>query len=236
MEILNDIINYCNDNQGFFSALLGFLAILISVLTYYNQKKEQTKNIQENARLQRELTEQNNKLQADLQIRQIKLEKYNLLIINWRNLYKLENFIIMLTKSLKVDIQSGKEAIKNKDIDINMFYYLYEKYSYEKESEVFLYNILSYFNELNFLFDKAKLQHIELIHRIVYNFYSKMTLCHYYGRNNFSTLSDEEKKTLLTNIIDLLKLLYDSINDVLKYLESEINEYNLKHIQNIERN
>lgn len=67
------IISYCNTNQGFFSALLGFLAILISVLTYYNQKKEQTKNAQENAKLQRELTEQNNKLQVDLQLRQIKL-------------------------------------------------------------------------------------------------------------------------------------------------------------------
>lgn len=87
-----DFVEFCNDNEGFFSALLGFLAILISVLTYYNQKKEQTKNAQENAKLQRELTEQNNKFQADLQVRQIKVDSYKIRLECWIVLSKIENF------------------------------------------------------------------------------------------------------------------------------------------------
>lgn len=98
-----DFVEFCNDNEGFFSALLGFLAILISVFTYYNQKKEQTKNAQENAKLQRELeeknanlqrelTEQNNKFQADLQLRQIKLDSYKIRLECWVALSKIENF------------------------------------------------------------------------------------------------------------------------------------------------
>lgn len=101
------IIAWFNNNEGFV-AFLGVIAsfvvsvtaIVISVLTYRSQKKEQTKNAQEsaklqreleeknaklqmeleekNANLQRELTEQSNKLQEDLQKRQIKLDKFNI--------------------------------------------------------------------------------------------------------------------------------------------------------------
>lgn len=235
MEILNDIINYCNDNEGFFSALLGFLAILISVLTYYNQKKEQTKNAQENAKLQRELTEQNNKLQADLQLRQIKLEKYNLLIINWRNLYKLRNLIIILTQSLKVDIQNEKETIESEDIKIDDFYCLY-KIFINDDDENFLSNILCYLNELIFIFDKSKFEKIEQSLDLVYKFYMLIKSCHYHAQTNFSSVSEERKKEIPQGIIEILKLLYDDINEIVIELAHEINEYDLKHIQNIERN
>lgn len=133
------IISYCNTNQGFFSALLGFLAILISVLTYYNQKKEQTKNAQENAKLQRELTEQNNKLQVDLQLRQIKLDSYNLRYECWR---RLNNLIRLLKQFNMVWCPSFKEQINSfyYSLDINELSIIEYKESFE-QSFSFLNNI-----------------------------------------------------------------------------------------------
>lgn len=229
------IVSYCNSNQGFFSALLGFLAILISVLTYYNQKKEQTNNAQDNARLQRELTEQHNKLQADLQLRQIKLEKYNLLITNWRNLYKLKDLIAVLIISPKVDFESEEELTIDKFNTLEKFYYFYKNISYDDEKELFLYNILSNINELNFLFDKDKFQQLGQIRELIYKFYMRIKSFHYFAKNDFSHLTDEDKEDFLNKIIDTLKSLYDNINVILIELEHEINEYDLKNIQNIER-
>ena len=104
------IISYCNTNQGFFSALLGFLAILISVLTYYKQ----TKNAQENAKLQRELTEQNNKLQVDLQLRQIKLSSYDIKINYWKKILSCYQFVkqVNTINNLNTDKEFGDIVIQ----------------------------------------------------------------------------------------------------------------------------
>lgn len=230
----NAVITFCNDNEGFFSALLGFLAIFISVITYINQKKEQTKNAQESAQLQRELTEQNNQFQADLQIRQIKLDKYNLLITNWRNLYNLKIFIIILSKSLEINIQA-KECIVGEQIKLDVFYYLYKNFTNENNNEVFLYNMLSYLNELNFLSANNKFQKINIVLDLIIRFYMLIRTCNHYAKNNFSTVSEDKRKEFSSGMIKILKLLYDNLTDILKELEKEIYQYDLKSIQNIEQ-
>lgn len=77
---------WCNANEGviaFWSVIASFLvsivAVGLSVYTFRSQKILQTKSIQENAKLQRELTEQNNKLQADVKLRAFRLKKFELL-------------------------------------------------------------------------------------------------------------------------------------------------------------
>lgn len=81
-----DFWTWCNANEGvidFLSVIASFLvsvvAVGFSVYTFRSQKILQTKSIQENAKLQRELTEQNNKLQADVKLREFRLKKIELL-------------------------------------------------------------------------------------------------------------------------------------------------------------
>lgn len=100
---------WCNANEGviaFWSVIASFLvsmiAISLSVYTFRSQKILQTKNIQENARLQRKLTEQNNKLQVDLKIRQIKLDSFNLRYECWNILQFLENLFSLYTKRISL--------------------------------------------------------------------------------------------------------------------------------------
>lgn len=116
-EYLNNVINelslfnsqsvdfwaWCNANEGviaFWSVIASFLvsiiAVGLSLYTFRSQKVLQTKNAQENARLQRELTEQNNKLQAELQLRQIKLDSFQLRYECWNMLVFINVFISAL--------------------------------------------------------------------------------------------------------------------------------------------
>lgn len=141
------IIAWFNNNEGFV-AFLGVIAsfvvsvtaIVISVLTYLSQKKEQTKNAQENAKLQRELTEQNNKFQADLQIRQIKLDKFNIitsqlyylfiaisLIIKMRFVFANNKFLLMSYKKISEVYKDSHEfniSFQNLSLELYKIKYL----------------------------------------------------------------------------------------------------------------
>lgn len=164
-----DFVEFCNDNEGFFSALLGFLAILISVLTYYNQKKEQIKNAQENAKLQRELTEQNNKFQADLEMRQIKLESFNLrleCLMLLKALREIMNhFCLVIANSKYRECRYSVEQLKKRFEKVKKRYKI-DKLEYEiskipfvvKNEKIDLEQIIKDFSDVEYVLEKITLE------------------------------------------------------------------------------
>ena len=107
---MDNFIAFFNNNEGFFSALLGFLAIIISVLTYRSQQKEQIKNNQENRKFQQEIAEKQNQFQADLQKRQLKLTVYNIRISYWKEFKNLYAFLVQF-KNIYENIQELNSII-----------------------------------------------------------------------------------------------------------------------------
>lgn len=81
------IVSYCNSNQGFFSALLGFLAITISIVTFCRQKK----------------------FQIDLQLRQIKLDSFEFRLQCWEEL----SYLIAGYTSLLIFIEDELDKLNN---------------------------------------------------------------------------------------------------------------------------
>lgn len=125
-EVDIGIIAWFNNNEGFV-AFLGVIAsfvvsvtaIVISVLTYRSQKKEQTKNAQESAKLQRELTEQQNKFQAELQVRQIKLDSFNLRYECWNILQYLDSLFAIYKKRISLYKENYNESCIGELLEVN---------------------------------------------------------------------------------------------------------------------
>lgn len=125
-EVDIGIIAWFNNNEGFV-AFLGVIAsfvvsvtaIVISVLTYRSQKKEQTKNAQESAKLQRELTEQQNKFQAELQIRQVKLDSFNLRYECWNILQYLDRLFAIYKKRISLYKENYNESCIGELLEVN---------------------------------------------------------------------------------------------------------------------
>ncbi len=108
---MNNFIIFFNDNEGFFSVLLSFFTIIVSLLIYYNQKK----------------------MQIDLQQRQFKLDLFkekfecyhalrNLVMIAYRTTKSIEDYsnknisqekLLTCIKFAKNDMLSIQEIMNN---------------------------------------------------------------------------------------------------------------------------
>lgn len=89
---MGEVIQWCNDNEGFVSMLLSAITVLISLYVMYKSNDNSKKISEKQAELEKNIALR----QEDMQRRQIKVDTYPYRLECWECLYRLKDDMEML--------------------------------------------------------------------------------------------------------------------------------------------
>lgn len=156
--MITEIIEWCNDNDGFLSLILAAVAVVISLFTMWRSNR--TANI---------ISEQQMDLEKNIATRDAEIQRRQMKISTFK--YKLD-FIKMLYK-LQADFEMISLICQIPDLNKRSYFEIYDKYSkinispdnykavleqaqniFTKDSHKFFVDIIKYFNVVTNLFSK----------------------------------------------------------------------------------
>ncbi len=205
------MISWCNENQGFVSALLALSSVLVAIIALFISIKTSKKQ---------------NKIQIDLQARQLRLDSYNLRYECWR---RLNNLIAEL-------ISWDTRGYEDFEMKLNSFYFLLSvnRFNIDEHKTSFegCFCILDVMKNVLLDVIKYKFVLIEQNQSVLNELlYSILDIQHEFSniRDKYLKITnyDELENLFLSKknrIYELGKKIYNNINGYDKKIEKLINE------------
>lgn len=202
-----EVIQWCNDNEGFVSMLLSAITALISLYVMYKSNDNSKKISEKQAELEKNIALR----QEDMQRRQIKVDTYPYRAECWEKLYMLREETEILKTAFQVETFSNL-SIHEISTKLQLFYTTY------KESVIAL-------NRARSIFPVSTWEKLEHIKRCVVK--NNSIICKFKIYNDVLTEEDkkgkeEEKKHDILQFSKGLNIISRELSEVLRLVDKDL--------------